>query len=201
MWCETAPVSRRRPTGGGWSCRSCPRPATSAAIAPDAKGPPAEAPARTIRGHLNRCRIAGDRSSVRFAMQESRRICASRLAAMAQRAYGFSPHRRHHRSGCGHLPDHRRSDMADCGGKFHLSHQCLHAQRGGMAPATPRRMLPIGAVFAFVGRQLGRILSLAFSWATMALFGRVPEDRQIFLSLMAAASLLWRHAATCRADR
>jgi len=52
-------------------------------------------------------------------------------------------------------------------------------------------MLPIGAIFAFVGRQLGRVLSLAFSWATMALFGRVPEDRQLFLSLMAAASLLW----------
>jgi hypothetical protein len=52
-------------------------------------------------------------------------------------------------------------------------------------------MLPIGAIFAFVGRQLGRVLSLAFSWATMALFGRVPEDRQLFLSAMAAASLLW----------
>ena len=52
-------------------------------------------------------------------------------------------------------------------------------------------MLPIGAIFAFVGRQLGRVLSLAFSWATMALFGRVPEDRQLFLSVMAAASLLW----------
>ncbi|HEV2011439.1 MAG TPA: hypothetical protein VGS17_10500 [Candidatus Limnocylindria bacterium] len=52
-------------------------------------------------------------------------------------------------------------------------------------------MLPIGAVFAFIGRQLGRILSLAFSWATMALFGRVPEDRQLDLALMAAASLLW----------
>ena len=52
-------------------------------------------------------------------------------------------------------------------------------------------MLPLGAVFAFLGRQLGRVLSLAFSWATMALFGRVPEDRQIFLSAMAGASLLW----------
>lgn len=52
-------------------------------------------------------------------------------------------------------------------------------------------MLPIGAIFAFIGRQLGRILSLAFSWATMALFGRVPEDRQLFLSAMALASLLW----------
>lgn len=52
-------------------------------------------------------------------------------------------------------------------------------------------MLPLGAVFAFIGRQLGRVLSLAFSWATMALFGRVPEDRQLFLSAMALASLLW----------
>src|SRR5438132_4259683 len=60
-----------------------------------------------------------------------------------------------------------------------------------MAPATPRRVLPVGAIFAFIGRQLGRVLTLAFSWATMALFGRVPEDRQLFLSAMAAASLLW----------
>ena len=52
-------------------------------------------------------------------------------------------------------------------------------------------MLPIGAIFAFIGRQLGRVLSLAFSWATMALFGRVPEDRQLFLSAMAGASVLW----------
>jgi len=60
-----------------------------------------------------------------------------------------------------------------------------------MGRATPGRVLPIGAIFAFVGRQLGRVLSLAFSWATMALFGRVPEDRQLYLSAMAAASLLW----------
>ena len=60
-----------------------------------------------------------------------------------------------------------------------------------MGPATSCGVLPIGAIFAFVGRQLGRILSLAFSWATVALFGHVPEDRQLFLSLMAGASLLW----------
>jgi len=60
-----------------------------------------------------------------------------------------------------------------------------------MGRATPGCVLPIGAIFAFVGRQLGRVLSLAFSWATMALFGRVPEDRQLYLSAMAGASLLW----------
>src|SRR5205814_3657582 len=66
-----------------------------------------------------------------------------------------------------------------------------HRPGGGMGRAAPCGMLPVGAIFAFVGRQLGRVLSLAFSWATVALFGRVPEDRQLFLSLMAVASLLW----------
>ncbi|TMG53299.1 MAG: hypothetical protein E6H84_12370 [Chloroflexi bacterium] len=52
-------------------------------------------------------------------------------------------------------------------------------------------MLPIGVVFAFIGRQLGRVLGLAFNWATIVLFGRVPKDRQLFLSGMAGASVAW----------
>lgn len=52
-------------------------------------------------------------------------------------------------------------------------------------------MLPVSAIFAYVGRQFGRILSMAFSWATIVLFGRVPKDKQILLSLMAAAALAW----------
>jgi hypothetical protein len=50
---------------------------------------------------------------------------------------------------------------------------------------------PIGVVFAFIGRQLGRVLTLAFNWATIVLFGRVRKDRQMFLSGMAATALLW----------
>ena len=46
-------------------------------------------------------------------------------------------------------------------------------------------------LFAFVGRQLGRVLSLAFNWATIVLFGRVPRDRQLYLSGMAAAAVVW----------
>jgi len=46
-------------------------------------------------------------------------------------------------------------------------------------------MLEIGFVFAFIGRQLGRVLSLAFNWATTLLFGRVPQNRQLYLSGMA----------------
>ena len=45
-------------------------------------------------------------------------------------------------------------------------------------------MLPIGALFAFVGRQLGRLLSLAFNWATLVLFGQVAKDKQLLLSIM-----------------
>lgn len=52
-------------------------------------------------------------------------------------------------------------------------------------------MLPLGALFAFIGRQVGRVLSLAFAWATTALFGRVPESKQFLLSAMAGAALAW----------
>jgi hypothetical protein len=52
-------------------------------------------------------------------------------------------------------------------------------------------VLPIGALFAFVGRQLGRLLSLAFSWATLVLFGKVAKDKQLLLSIMAVLSLVW----------
>lgn len=52
-------------------------------------------------------------------------------------------------------------------------------------------VLPIGALFAFVGRQVGRLVQLAFGWATLVLFGQVSKDKQLFLSLMAALSLGW----------
>ena len=52
-------------------------------------------------------------------------------------------------------------------------------------------MLEIGFIFAFIGRQLGRVLTLAFNWATIVLFGRVPSDRQLYLSGMALTALLW----------
>jgi len=52
-------------------------------------------------------------------------------------------------------------------------------------------VLEISALFAYLGRQLGRVFSTAFSWATTVLFGRVPKDKQLLLSVMAAASLVW----------
>jgi hypothetical protein len=52
-------------------------------------------------------------------------------------------------------------------------------------------VLEIGFIFAFIGRQLGRVLTLAFNWATIVLFGRVPQNRQLYLSGMALTALLW----------
>jgi hypothetical protein len=52
-------------------------------------------------------------------------------------------------------------------------------------------VLEVGFVFAFIGRQLGRVLTVAFNWATTVLFGRVPQDRQLYLSGMALTALLW----------
>jgi hemoglobin-like flavoprotein len=52
-------------------------------------------------------------------------------------------------------------------------------------------VLPIGALFAYLGQQVGRIVSVAFAWATTTLFGRVPPGKQLVLSIMALASLAW----------
>jgi hypothetical protein len=45
-------------------------------------------------------------------------------------------------------------------------------------------VLPIGALFALVSRQLGRLLSLAFSWATLVHFGQVAKDKQLLLAAL-----------------
>src|SRR4051812_49722935 len=52
-------------------------------------------------------------------------------------------------------------------------------------------MLPIGALFAYATRQVGRLVQLAFNWATLVLFGQVAKDKQLFLSLMALFALVW----------
>src|SRR5439155_17192645 len=57
-------------------------------------------------------------------------------------------------------------------------------------PWSRSRVLEVGVIFAFIGRQLGRILTLALNWATIVLFGRVPQDRQLHLSGMALTALV-----------
>jgi hypothetical protein len=52
-------------------------------------------------------------------------------------------------------------------------------------------MIVIQAVLALLIRSLGRVFNMAFGWATVMLFGRVPQERQIFLSIVAFGSIIW----------
>jgi hypothetical protein len=52
-------------------------------------------------------------------------------------------------------------------------------------------MAIVQALIAAVMRSAGRILNTAFGWATVMAFGKVPADRQIYLSLIAFGSVLW----------
>src|SRR3954453_21293577 len=52
-------------------------------------------------------------------------------------------------------------------------------------------MALVQALLALVFRSAGRLLNTAFGWATIMLFGRVPQDRQIYLSIIAFGSVGW----------
>lgn len=52
-------------------------------------------------------------------------------------------------------------------------------------------MAIVQALFAMLARSAGRLLNTVFGWATVLLFGRVPEDRQTYLSGVAFGSVLW----------
>jgi hypothetical protein len=52
-------------------------------------------------------------------------------------------------------------------------------------------MAIVQALLAAVLRSTGRLLNTAFGWATVMIFGKVPEDRQIYLSVIALASVAW----------
>jgi hypothetical protein len=52
-------------------------------------------------------------------------------------------------------------------------------------------MALLAPLFAFIGRQVGRIVQMAFGWATIMLFGRVPQRKQMLLAGVALGSILW----------
>jgi hypothetical protein len=52
-------------------------------------------------------------------------------------------------------------------------------------------MVIIQALLAFLTRSAGRILNTAFGWATVMLFGQVPQERQIYLSIVVFGSVAW----------
>src|SRR5687767_3353339 len=52
-------------------------------------------------------------------------------------------------------------------------------------------MALLQAALALLFRSAGRLLNTAFGWATTMLFGKVPQDRQIYLSVIAFGSIVW----------
>jgi hypothetical protein len=52
-------------------------------------------------------------------------------------------------------------------------------------------MVIVQALLAAVFRSAGKLLNTAFGWATVMLFGRVSQDRQIYLSLVSFGSVIW----------
>jgi hypothetical protein len=52
-------------------------------------------------------------------------------------------------------------------------------------------MAIVQALLAALARSAGRILNTAFGWATMMIFGKVPQNRQVYLSVIAFGSVLW----------
>ena len=52
-------------------------------------------------------------------------------------------------------------------------------------------MAIFASIFALVGRFVGRVLTTTLGWASVLLFGRVPQDRQIWLALLTFGSLAW----------
>jgi hypothetical protein len=52
-------------------------------------------------------------------------------------------------------------------------------------------MAILQALLAALTRSAGRLLNTALGWATVMIFGKVPEDRQIYLSVLAFGSVLW----------
>jgi hypothetical protein len=49
----------------------------------------------------------------------------------------------------------------------------------------------VQALIAMLSRSAGKLLNTAFSWATILLFGRVAQDRQIYVSVIAFGSVIW----------
>ena len=49
----------------------------------------------------------------------------------------------------------------------------------------------LAAIFGFVGRFAGRVLTTTLGWASTLLFGRVPQQRQVVLALVTFGSVVW----------
>ena len=78
---------------------------------------------------------------------------------------------------------------------FNAASHCEEARgvpaEGGTPDAQGAGMALFAPLLAFIGRQVGRIVQMAFGWATILLFGRVPQRKQLLLAGVALGSILW----------
>jgi hypothetical protein len=49
----------------------------------------------------------------------------------------------------------------------------------------------LAPLLAFLGRFVGKVLTTAFGWASLMLFGRVPHSKQLLLAGVSLGSILW----------
>jgi hypothetical protein len=52
-------------------------------------------------------------------------------------------------------------------------------------------MALIASLLAFAGRFVGKVLTTTLGWASILLFGRIPQDRQVWLAVLGFGSLAW----------
>lgn len=52
-------------------------------------------------------------------------------------------------------------------------------------------MAIVQALLAALARQTGKLLNTVFGWATVTLFGKVPQNKQTYLSIIALGSVVW----------
>jgi hypothetical protein len=52
-------------------------------------------------------------------------------------------------------------------------------------------MAILATIFGMLGRFAGKLLTTTLGWASILLFGRVPQDRQIVLALVTFGSVVW----------
>ena len=52
-------------------------------------------------------------------------------------------------------------------------------------------MALLAPLFALAGRFVGRLLTTTLGWASIMLFGRVPQDRQVWLAVLTFGSIAW----------
>lgn len=52
-------------------------------------------------------------------------------------------------------------------------------------------MAILAALFGFLGRFVGKLLTTTLGWASTLLFGRVPGDRQVVLAVITFGSVVW----------